>query len=88
MTTDALFTFEDDDPSCDPGWTLRADPSLTSKKAIPYTADPMQFNEDPARVTSDPAVRKALRRSDLYVIEPRAFHSARVSSEHCLRSLR
>jgi peptide/nickel transport system substrate-binding protein len=38
---------------------LRTQQGLTSQKYLPYTADLIQFNHDPARVTSDLAVRQA-----------------------------
>ena len=61
---------------------LRADKTLTTQKALPYTADPMQFNEDPARVTSDKAVRLALSTA----IDPAGWNQAMNNGEGVLSS--
>jgi peptide/nickel transport system substrate-binding protein len=61
---------------------LRADKSLTTQKAVPYTADPMQFNEDPARATSDKTVRLALSTA----IDPAGWNQAMNNGEGVLSS--
>jgi peptide/nickel transport system substrate-binding protein len=61
---------------------LRAEQGLASKKALPYTADPLQFNEDAARLTSDVNVRKALATA----VDPSAWNQAMNNGEGVLSS--
>ena len=61
---------------------LRAEKSLTSQKAVPYTSDLLQFNEDPARITSDQAVRQALSTA----LDPKAWNDAANNGEGLLTS--
>jgi peptide/nickel transport system substrate-binding protein len=59
---------------------LRNDKTLTSQKALPYTADPLQMNEDPARPTADKMVRQALSMS----IDPAGWNQAMNAGEGVL----
>lgn len=56
---------------------LRANPELSSKKALPYTADPLQFNEDPARAPSELAVRQAISTA----VDPASWNQAMNNGE-------
>ena len=56
---------------------LRADRTLTSQKALPFTSDLMQFNHDPPRPTSDLVLRKALATA----VDPAAWNKAVTNGE-------
>jgi peptide/nickel transport system substrate-binding protein len=61
---------------------LRNQQGLTSQQALPYTADPLQFNEDPSRPTSDVNVRKGLANA----VDPSAWNQAMNNGEGVVSS--